>query len=150
MTIKTEKKQAFTVVGMKVRTRIGETMNDCPMVWEKMMPLFRKIPERIPGYGISYECRGENCEEFTYMGAMPFNGTIPEGCEKLEVPAATYAIFEHKGKADSIGQTYEKAIAEMKKKGLEFDMSKMNIEYYPPTFENKDDSLCEIWMPVKE
>ncbi len=150
MAIKTEKKKGFTVVGMKVRTKIGETMKDCPAVWEKMMPLFIKIPERIPGYGISYDCTGENCEEFTYMGAMPYSGEIPEGCEKLEIPPATYAVFKHKGKADSIGKTYEKAMQQIKKEGKDFDKAKMCVEYYPQEFRNKDDSVCEIWLAVRE
>ena len=149
MSIKIEKKEAFTVIGMKVRTNMKNVMKNCSIIWEKMMPLFKKIPERIPGYGISYDC-SPKCEEFTYMGAMPLQDDTPKGCEKLEVPSATYAVFEHKGKAESISNTYKKAMKEIQEEGLEFDTTKMNIEYYPPEFRNQDDSVCEIWLAVKE
>ena len=75
---------------------------------------------------------------------------IPDGMKSQVVPAAKYFVVTHKGRVETVGQTYCAIEAELKKLGLEEDRSKIFFELYDERFkENSDDSEYDTYSALK-
>ena len=75
---------------------------------------------------------------------------LPETMKSQVVPAAKYFVVTHKGKVETLGETYCAIEKEMKALNLEEDKTKIWLEIYDERFkENSDDSEFDIYSPLK-
>lgn len=150
-------KEAFTVVGLKIRTHAES--NDFPKLWGDYMKRFGELQN----FAIGNACVGvtiidpeaEMCKdmEFEYMAAaiVPDDAPVPEGMVKHKVSASDYAVFTHKGKLDSLAETYEHIYGHWLPHS-DYECGEGNeIEWYDERFNpESDDSVMEIYIPVKK
>ncbi|GAA5157317.1 effector binding domain-containing protein [Viridibacterium curvum] len=96
---------AFEVIGMSV---LCEDPTPIPVLWQNFIVRSHEIvpkayPQRAYGVGVP-----ESAERFRYYaswGSEP--GTpVPEGMERLVIPAQRYARFTHVGPAIAVVETY--------------------------------------------
>ena len=151
---KEERKEAMTFVGMGVDTSVQECGKVCPKLWENFMKNYEKIKNPVGGmknYGVSLTKSIQECS-FRYIAATQVSEVdqLPEGMEKVEVPAANYLIFEHKGKMDKLGETYCQIMKFIPTTGKKQNPD-LWIEFYDYRWKGDvDESIMEIWVPLKE
>jgi AraC family transcriptional regulator len=103
----------LTLVGLRtlfysVDSEKNNVGQELPALWAAFLPRLAVIPNRVPGvcYGVVRQdpLDGERLE---YHAAMEVTevATLPEGMVAVEVPAGTYARFEHRGPAQRVDHT---------------------------------------------
>lgn len=104
---------AMTVVGLQTyfygvdseKNNIGEQL---PPLWDAFTDRMGELQSAVPGvaYGVVQPV-DEGSARLSYHAAMEVSslGEPPEGMVSLEVPAATYARFTHRGPAQTIDHT---------------------------------------------
>lgn len=146
-------KDSFKIVGYKFNTTLRNNAHsrDIPAFWDKCdiegkeAKLYRtQKPPRHGEYGI---CINTNIEtdEFSYVlgvEVVNFDNALEE-MYKLEVPAATYAVFttpevDEKDFVNSIKGTWKYILEEwFPNSGYEIDGDKLDFEFY--------DEHCHLW-----
>ncbi len=110
-----KEKDAFTVVGMEIKTTMKDAPKDCSTIWEKFMPRMHEIKNPVPkvAYGLCKDTPEEGFD-FKYWAALEVTKVedVPEGMVEVNVPKAKYAVFIHKGKMCDVGQTWGKIYCE--------------------------------------
>lgn len=149
-------KDAFRVVGISCQNTMKQ--NDIPALWNRFNT---EICGKVPGaenvkaaLGICfYTDQAEMNEDtpFTYLAGLeyPIDLPIPDGMESRDVPAADYAVFEHKGALDTLSDTYD-AIYSTWFPNSEYKRSTSDdLELYDERFiYGAGESIMEIWVPV--
>jgi AraC family transcriptional regulator len=154
MEYKEMKKGKMIFVGVGVDTAVSNAPKDCPAVWGKFMSNYKQIENYIGGmknYGVSTTQNVNMCT-FRYTAAAEVSelGEIPEGMETMELPESNYLIFEHRGKLDSLGQTYGKIMEFIPTTGKKQN-PKHWVEFYDHRYHgDKEESVFEIWVPIKQ
>ena len=159
MDYKILKKPAFTVAGRIRRfttdveqnmVQIGEWcvefMNSAER--QKLVGLVKNQPGAVTGGGMLGIClKVEQEEEWSYAIVVELpEGTSPSPFGTLEVPAATYAVFETT--LDDISKCWRQIFAEwFPSTGYEHSGAP-ELEVYPPGDDMNPDSKMEIWVPV--
>jgi AraC family transcriptional regulator len=104
---------AMTLVGCRTqfygpdseKNNIGEKL---PALWMGFLPRLDEVDSAVPdrAYGVVRQERedGDQLEYFAAVEVSPL-GRVPSGMEAVHVPAATYAVFEHRGHAHAIDRT---------------------------------------------
>ena len=148
---------AFQVIGMMCITTMKS--NSIPKLWGEFNHRKHEIPNTtdFEGYlGICFgDSDGEMTEDtpFNYMASAIVSSfdSIPEGMVTKSLPAAEYAVFEHRGALDNLDKTYTEiyqgwfANREYKPTG-DYD-----FELYDARFKfGESDSIMEIWIPVQK
>ncbi|MBL7051417.1 GyrI-like domain-containing protein [Candidatus Woesearchaeota archaeon] len=153
MQYKEVKKPAMKFIGIGVDTSVQKASRDCPRVWQEFMKKYKDIKNYIGGmknYGVCINPNERECT-FRYVACAEVSDfeEVPEGMEKVEIPAENCFVFIHKGKLDKLGETYGvimKIILETKKK----QKGEFWIEFYDYRWKgDKDESEFEIWIPVE-
>ena len=145
-------KEEFTVIGLETETTVQETQsekNKLPKLWKDFMRRIEELKNLTPGihYGLCITT-GECSFKYIACSAVDDKEDIPPGMVKHKVPKAMYAVVSHKGKLDTLGQTYGKMEQDMKKKGLKENSTWLEV-YDKRYKENSDDSIFEIWAALK-
>jgi predicted transcriptional regulator YdeE len=109
---KIEKRQAFTVVGMRYHGKPDQ--NEIPRLWSEFGPREGEVePKTDPPtcYGIM-DNHDEASGEFDYVAAFEVERAvdIPDGMVRWEVPEQTYAVFTCT--LPTIAEAYEYAHSE--------------------------------------
>ncbi len=149
-----EKRDAFLVIGLETKDDMeGDNMMN---VWMDFFKVQSKIPETIGKdmYGITY--MGESYDPDTMKGYIYFVGmrvkeecNVPEGLLLHKVPAGYYAVFEHKGKVENIGNTYNYIYGEWTYTSGYKPLMQDVFELYGDRFiDGSEESVTEIWIPV--
>ncbi len=146
-------REAFKVVGLKYYG--NDPKNNCPQLWQEFMKRYAEIKNAIPiseSYGLM--CTGEEDYvdgKFDYIASVAVSGLedIPEGMVGAEVPAATYAVFTHKGKLDRIDDTYEYIYGTWFQNSEYEPVGSNEFELYDERYTGNDDSEFDIYIPVK-
>ena len=155
MRYRIEQKEAFRVIG--VRTALKEdseyNFHMVPKFWKKMLdsPAYQEIcclSEKNGSdiFGISSYEDPRNI--YYYIAARSDRG-VPKGMTELEIPAATWAVFEGNDPyRDSIQSIFRRFLTEW----LPFSNYEYahlpDIEVYPMQTGNKMSSKAEIWIAV--
>lgn len=155
MRYRIEQKEAFRVIG--VRTALKEdseyNFNMVPKFWKKMLdsPAYQEIcclSEKNGSdiFGISSY---EDPRNIYYYIAARSDRVVPKGMTELEIPAATWAVFEGNDPyRDSIQSIFRRFLTEW----LPFSNYEYahlpDIEVYPMQTGNKMSSKAEIWIAV--
>lgn len=155
MRYRIEQKEAFRVIG--VRTALKEdseyNFHMVPKFWKKMLdsPAYQEIcclSEKNGSdiFGISSY---EDPRNIYYYIAARSDRVVPKGMSELEIPAATWAVFEGNDPyRDSIQSIFRRFLTEW----LPFSNYEYahlpDIEVYPMQTGNKMSSKAEIWIAV--
>lgn len=122
---------------------------------EKWYEEFRKLTGGKPGKVTGAEFLGittlsENMEEFSYEIGFENDGIdVPEGYEKVQIPTATWAVFESKGAVPkAIHDLEDRVFIEwFPSTGYEHD-NKPELEIYLPGDRSSEEYRCQFWEPV--
>jgi len=151
-----QKLAAFYVIGLEEEDAMegGKMME----LWGAYFENKDNIPNPISdtAYGITYF--GKNYNPQTMKGYKYFVGrqvkdldNVPQNLLGHEVPAANYAVFEHKGKIETIGNTYAYIFGEWLKQSGKKPAMQDVFELYDERFiHDSDNSVLEIWVPIAE
>ena len=119
MDYKEVKKPAMKFVGIGIDTSVQDASQDCPKVWREFMKRCKEIKNYVGGmknYGVCINPDPGECT-FRYIACAEVSGfeNIPEGMEKVEVPAENCFVFIHKGNLSKLGETYGRIMEEIPK-----------------------------------
>ena len=145
-------KEAFTVVGLKLRCVMGPP-SDIPQLWGQLFARMGEI-QGIAEQGISYGVM-DNYDEATgawdYIAAFSVaaGSDAPADMVKLDIPAAQYAVFPCT--MPTIQETYDFIYQQWLPQSEYVHAPTPEFECYGPTF-NPDDpnSQFEIYVPITE
>ena len=141
-----EKRDSFTVVGMLYH---GKNENgEIPAMWQEFIG---KHPKRIfaeTSYGVCFTPAGEFGEGvFDYIAGFE-EESIPDGMVSKIVPSGRWLVFEHKGKLDTLKNTY-KYIYTQHIPDSKYEPAGIDIEVYGERFDpSSNDSVLEIWIQI--
>jgi AraC family transcriptional regulator len=143
-------RDAFLVFGLSQHYMAGENAG-IPSQWSRFGPHIGHLAHEVRGvsFGVVYNVDAQN--NFDYLCGVEVSEfpSTPEAFTRLRVPAATYAVFEHRDHISSIQATFT-AIWE---RGLA-DAGVTAAD--APTFERYDARFdartglggLEIWVPI--
>lgn len=141
---------SFKVMGMKYR---GKNQNqEIPKVWDELNKRANEIPMCGCAYGVCSMLSDAAEGEFEYVAGFEVKeyDKVPEGLIVTEVPAARYAVFVHKGSADTLDQTYHQIYEEWfpgsafkPHGGYDMEVYDEDFKFFAP------DSIMYIYEPVE-
>ena len=148
---------SFWVTGpsWRLTTKDGENFRQIPGIWERsyhdgtVAQLRNRDPERTL-LGICAEADPSR-EEFTYLIAAKGQHSVPNsGWRQLEIPAATWAIFNVQGALpDAIQQVWRRIFEEwFPSTGYEHSGGP-ELERLFDGDDLAPDYRCEVWIPVQ-
>lgn len=144
---------ASVAVGEWGKIPIGDTTTAAGM-WQSFMSRAHLInaTNRMIPIGLSRTLDDPDVVDYACAIETDQVRSIPKGMARIDLPAQTYAVFEHTGHVSAIGATFAAiwdawSVAEQ----LPLDIGGLCIERHKPTF-NPMSGLggIEIWMPVRE
>lgn len=156
MRYRIEQKEAIRVVGVRTVLREDSDYNFhiVPIFWKKILDsqAYQDIcnaaeRDNADIFGISsYEDPGN----IYYYIAVPSDGDVPKGMKALEIPAATWVVFEGDDKyRDSVQSIFKRFLTEW----LPFSNYEYahlpDIEVYPMQTGNRMNKKVEVWIAVK-
>ncbi|HEY3328862.1 MAG TPA: AraC family transcriptional regulator [Capsulimonadaceae bacterium] len=159
MDYRIEEKPAFTVVGsgIRVNTANGENLKVIPEFWGKFTDYENlcklQKADGVVGIAMLGVCANFDpaLEQFTYLIAVESAPDADFGSyEHLEVPAATWAVFDSVGPVTkSIQAVWQRIFAEFfPSSGYEHASGLPEFERYPPGDVDGGEYRCEVWIPV--
>ena len=146
---------AFDVVGTAYT---GNNANqEIAQMWEhEFNPRWKEIKHAINTevcYGVCLMPSDLPQGHFRYLAAVEVSKVeaVPQGMEVEHIPACKYAVFEHRGALDKLGQTYQHIYEEwLPKSGLKRAPGP-DLEYYNSDFKDfSPDSILYLYVPVEE
>lgn len=162
MNYKIEDKNSFSVVGRKLRvsTINGENNSIIPKFWDKcdsngvtdkICKLSRRIEDKQTGMNLLGICVDVGVpNEFDYwIGIETESDTVSSEFENIQIPSATWAIFEVVGPMPSAIQNMWKRIFTEFFPESGYERSNLpDLELYPPGDSNSPNFKTEIWVPI--
>lgn len=133
------------------KNNIGELL---PPLWQAFLSRLPDIAGRIPGvcYGVVRQERADS-ERLEYHAAIAVSSfdAVPEGLVTLEVPAGTYARFEHRGPARLVDHTVSYAYAGWLPQSGRRHTYAPDLEIYGAGYHaTRDDSVLHYAIPISE
>jgi len=155
MDYKIVEKGAFKVIGkgIRVTTRDGENLKRIPEFWGECCTngFYDKLCSISNGAEIYGICMNDfSNEQFTYIiAAEKLEVSTPKEMEEIEIPPATWAVFESVGAMpDAIQKVWERIFSEWFPATNFEHADAPELEVYPQGDSNSDDYRCEVWIPV--
>jgi AraC family transcriptional regulator len=143
-----EHRDAFIVAGLSRHYTMSER-GKIPSQWQEFVPYIGNIPgqKSFVAYGLCTNT--DDKENMDYMCAVEVADfeCVPKELDRLRVPAARYAVFNHDGHVSAIPDTWT-AIFSSGLAGLTLAEGPM-FERYGEDFDGKTGlGPMEIWIPV--
>jgi len=150
MDYRIEMKEAFTVVVM-ARVFTEDSATEIPAFWGEYFA--QGLNEQvIPAMGVCGEVKSVG-KDFRYGIGCPEEmvEVVPDGFEKWEIPAGTWAIFKCIGAMpNAIQAMWNRIYSEWLPQAKYELVPSYDIECYPGSDVDSPDYVSEIWIPVKE
>lgn len=135
-----------------------ETIPQISRLWQRFGPHIGALPNEVAGVAYGLCLPGEDDAGFDYMAAVEVTSfaNLPSGFERLRVPAATYAVFEHVGHVSKLSMTVDAIQREwLPRSGRKPPSDAAGLpaflERYGPGFDpQKGAGDVEIWLPIRE
>jgi AraC family transcriptional regulator len=148
---------ALTVIGMEY---VGKNeAGEIPRLWDQFNRLdpCRRIPHLAnpsEAYGVCGEMRADGSFSYTAGFAVSSVGDVPAGMVVKHVPAATYAVFTHRGPLfgvpNDLTATYQHIYGVWLPNSAYERAETPDLELYDPRFQsNTAASEMDIYIPVK-
>lgn len=133
------------------RNNVGQLL---PPLWAAFVSRLSEIENRVPGvcYGVLRQDR-EGSEQLEYHAAIEVSalGPLPSGMVALEVPACTYATFEHRGPAPQLDHTVSYAYATWLAGSEHRHAGSADLEIYGAAYHpSREDSVIHYALPVAD
>jgi AraC family transcriptional regulator len=107
---------------------------------------------RKPLWQIGFTQMLQNGEQIIAIGAESDGKEYPN-LDRFTIPANTWAVFPARGTlnqtAHPIAQTWAKITMEWIPESRYEQIIDYDMQVYPPGDTNRDDYVCEIWVPVR-
>lgn len=131
------------------KNNIGERL---PPLWAAFLSRLSEIEQRVPGvcYGVVRQQQHDS-DQLEYYAAIEVSGSglIPAGMVPLDVPAATYARFAHRGPAPQIDLTVSYAYSSWLVQSGRRHTGGPDLEIYGAEYHPSDpSSVFHYAMPV--
>jgi AraC family transcriptional regulator len=131
------------------KNNIGEQL---PPLWGAFLARLEGVAQRVPGacYGVVRQA-GAGSEQLEYHAAVEVTdvASLPDGMVSLEVPAGTYARFEHRGLAENIDHTVSYAYATWLPQSGRRHTYAPDLEVYGPRYHpTSEDSVFHYAIPI--
>ncbi|WP_027626369.1 AraC family transcriptional regulator [Clostridium lundense] len=157
MRYRIEKKGPIRIVGVRVPLKedIEENFQIVPKFWDTTLRsnLFEEICKLSNGspHGILGVSTYKNPKDIYYYIAAATDKTVQEGMEELQIPEATWVIFESDGRfKDSIQTIFKRFLTEwLPFSGYEYAQLP-DIEVYPISDPKLQGGYSEVWIAVKK
>ena len=154
MNYKMVEKGPFHVAGRTIRmtTCNGENLKEIPKFWsdayaDGLIAKLEKLSGQQEIYGICMDFEPDQ-EAFTYMVAAEMPEGVDTGeLEVVQIPAATWAVFESVGPMpDAIQHVWKRIFSEW----FPATGEAPQLEVYPAGDIRSDDYRCQVWVPVRQ
>jgi len=147
----------FQLVGMALETSLSDYR--AAELWRAFQPLSRGIAgigaERyhVKVFGADYDLSSPDpTQTFTIWAcaSVPEGLPLPEGMERLLIPAGHYGVFRHVGPAAAFPRTLGMIYgAWMPSSGYAATTERPHFEVMPPGYDpTSPDATEEIWIPL--
>lgn len=147
-------KEAFSVIGQKVLLTNRQTRNIqiSTQFWRTFNTNLKKAYLSQSGNWIKYAFMERRDDKLFYYCAIPGKSIIPDGFTAKNIPAFRYLVVEHVGAMSKIYDTYWGIYRELLPstgfRPLTDDF--IHFEQYDEKFHwNQENSIIEIWVPIK-
>lgn len=156
LTPRFESKAAFTVIGMSCQSTMQN--NVIPKLWGEFNARCEEIKNSVnPNTCLGICMSDPNVEmtestPFTYLAAVEVSNSaeVPEGMMVKKLPASDYAVFEHHGSLETLGNTYDDIYNGWFSQAPYLQDKDYDFELYDDRFVfGSPDSIMEIWVPIK-
>ncbi|MCA9884683.1 MAG: AraC family transcriptional regulator [Anaerolineae bacterium] len=148
------------LVGMKVRLTIASAGPKTQELWQGFRPRVDEVQNTVGPNSLSVQQYDPGMSIASLTPATEFNrwatvevaewGTLPEGMEQLMVPAGMYAIFVHKGPAQTFIQTWLYIFQEWLPASDYALDERPHFEVLTPAYRLDDPNAEEeIYIPIK-
>jgi AraC family transcriptional regulator len=102
-----ETRESFRIAGLR-KLFTFQQVEEIPQLWGQFATQLEAAagPIERDSYGISYVSPDANAD-FGYMAATEIDAPddLPTGFDLMEIPAARYAVFPHRGHVSRLGET---------------------------------------------
>jgi AraC family transcriptional regulator len=145
-----ETRDSFHVVGMTVTCKFGHP-EAIPGLWDQFNAREDDVDAiaNTPAYGVCHASDQDGCFDYTAGRQTDKNAAVPDGMQKISIPAGKYAVFVHKGHIADFGDTvqtvWNTALAEHNlttRQAPDFEL--YDSRFNPETGRGE----VEIWIPV--
>jgi AraC family transcriptional regulator len=134
----------------------GKNFEQVPHFWNDCMHdgSYEWICSKASKLGVLGICKDfdKDKDEFNYMIAVEnIKDTLPDGYVAVQIPAATWAVFESIGTLPEAAQDLTRRIFTewLPATGYQHDCAP-ELEVYPKGDMYSPDYKCEIWIPIKK
>ncbi|PYZ97686.1 AraC family transcriptional regulator [Alteribacter lacisalsi] len=149
-------REGFSVTGIKRKFSIENNAQqaEIPKLWGEVNSngTSEKLFDLNNGQinGILGVCEDREDQSIDYWVATEYEGAVPDGFEKLVIPASTWAVFEvHGPMPDAMQQAWERIISEWLPSSRYELTGTSSFEMYTNDDPDSPDLYSEIWIPVK-
>ncbi|MBT3273962.1 MAG: hypothetical protein HN368_12470, partial [Spirochaetales bacterium] len=137
-----------------------EALKDIWQIWDEYLngPMNEKIRDeyklyRAPLWQIGFTQTLQSGDQIIAIGAEDDGGEYPD-LDRFTIPARIWAVFPTRGTLNQtthpITETWAKITTEwLPESGYELIID-CDIQIFPPGDTQKDDYVCELWVPVKK
>ncbi len=142
-------KPAFSVVGKSIKTNCNNGQNavDIPAFWGNSMKdgSFTELMPLAGELGMLGVCVMGDMEtgDLTYMIGIEVGENAPTGLEKVDIPSATWAVFQTEGQVNEVMFSAFEYIGKWMEEEAYTYADAPSLEVYP----NMDRDM-EIWVAV--
>lgn len=137
----------MALAGLRQTFSFAEAARIIPEMWAAFTAMPIPFLRQRVAYGVI--CHGDpESGELEYMCAgevASFEGLAPE-IGRIRIPAAHYAVFEHKGGVETISETWDKIFREFAPTVRPSPTP--DFERYGADFESGKPGGVDIWFPV--
>lgn len=154
MKCRTVNLDAFSVIGVKefMPVENGENFTKIPQMWaglpEETMNRLGELSNLEPS-GVLGVCAGMHDNGFDYWIAAATTKECPAGFEKLDIPAAQWAVFEITGAIPKAMQDgFKQIFGEWLSSSGYQHANAPEIEWYSVGDMSSPEYKSEIWVPV--
>lgn len=143
---------AMLMAGLRRTHSFADVPTAIPAQWNEFMAIAAQLGDVSKGtYGVI--CGADpKAEWMEYMPAVEvssFDGLADE-IGRVRVPAAHYAVFEHRGSIATIGVTWQAIFNDWLPASGRTPANSPDFEYYGDEYDPVAESgLVEIWLPIE-
>lgn len=129
-----------------------DTAQDIPSLWAKFLADIEHIPNREGDetYGVCCNPDGKGGFEYIAGVRVSTRDDLPEHYRWVELQEQNYAVFEHRGSLDNLGQMFQAIWNDWLPSSDYEAVDAPEFERYSPDYDVQTlTGVLEIWLPVK-
>lgn len=154
MNITVKELDAFSVIGQRIELANTQKKNIqiSTQFWRVFNSNLKKAYLIQHGNWTKYAFMEKREGKLFYYCAIPKKIVVPDGFVEKKIDAHQYLVVEHVGSMDRIYDTYKEIYQNLlpSTKLTPSQENFMHFERYSERFNwNREDSVIEIWLPVK-